>query len=180
MSSPGSRVELTELQAHADEVLAGFKRGAAEIKRNADRAAAAIEAATAEATGADGIVAVDVTVDGRVRTLRLRSDVDRLDGAELSSAIVRTVREGTVRALDRARLGVAEAIGDGNGATEVLDRKIREFSAPLPAEEAAAAGFYAPSTDTVAPSTTTPAPAAPRAADPDDEDDLGPRDGRGF
>lgn len=123
-----------ELQARADEALAGFRRGAREIRQRGEQARQAIVDATGEATSRDGAVTVDVTFDGAVRSLRFGPDIAALGADRLAAEVIATIRTATADAIARAKAGVIAALGPDNAAVSVLDRRLAETGA-APATE---------------------------------------------
>ncbi|MEO9137984.1 MAG: YbaB/EbfC family nucleoid-associated protein [Jatrophihabitans sp.] len=96
-----------------------FAARLAGLQQNRQRAVAAMHGASGSASSADSAVTVSVDAEGILTALSFGADADPGSPA-LADTIMRTVRAAQASALERAALGVADAVGDTSRAVTIL------------------------------------------------------------
>jgi DNA-binding protein YbaB len=89
-----------------------------------------LAALSASATGGDGVVAVTVAGSGVVTGLRLDDRVRGLDGATLSAAILRTIRQAQLTLTEQVTAAVDETVGAEAEAGRVVLDALRAATGP--------------------------------------------------
>ncbi|MGW7531617.1 YbaB/EbfC family nucleoid-associated protein [Amycolatopsis sp. NPDC054798] len=123
------------LSGEAGDAAARIDQMVAQAKQKAQRyqaMQAAVGQVSVTETGKDGLVTVTVDSAGNVTDLRITDQVRELSGAQVSAAVLTTLRRAQSRLPDRLGEVMAETIGDDR---QTMDTIVGNYRAKFPEPE---------------------------------------------